>query len=99
MRGLSERHEKYLRKQASKMIQWLGWTGIVALLSCAAAALVLMLIRSVGAGILPPEYFSIVERFRVFAAVGFNALLDVYLFHGFRKAGRTEHGYRYQGIN
>ena len=35
---------------------------------------------------VPPEYFGIVERFSVFAAVGFNAVIGIYLFFGFEKA-------------
>lgn len=50
----------------------------------AAAALVLMMVGSIGTGILPPQYFGIAERFSVFAAVGFNAVLGMYLFHGFK---------------
>ncbi len=53
----------------------------------AVAALVLMVIGSIGTGIVPTEYFGVVERFSVFAAVGFNAVLGVYLFHGFKEAG------------
>ena len=59
----------------------------------AAAALVMMMIGSVGTGVVPPQYFGIAERFSVFAAVGFNAVLGVYLFHGFKNAGGIEHGY------
>ena len=58
----------------------------------AAAALAMMLIGSVGTAIVPPQYFGIVERFSVFAAVGFNAVLGMYLFHGFKGAGGIEHG-------
>ena len=43
-------------------------------------ALIMMFIGSAGTGIVPPEYFGIVERFSVFAAVGFNAVLGWYLF-------------------
>ncbi len=50
----------------------------------AAGALAMMLIGSVGTGIVPPQYFGIAERFSVFAAVGFNAVLGVYLFRGFK---------------
>ena len=57
----------------------------------AAAALVLMLIGFIG-GIVPPDYFGIVERFSVFSAVGFNAVLGMYLFQDFKKAGGIEHG-------
>ncbi len=58
----------------------------------AAAALALMLMGSIGTGIVPPEHFGIVERFSVFAAVGFNAALGMYLFHGFKGERRIEHG-------
>lgn len=47
------------------------------------AALVMMFVGSAGTGIVPPEYFGIVERFSVFAAVGFNAVLGWFLFEGF----------------
>jgi len=53
----------------------------------AAIAFVMMLVGAVGQGMVPPEYFGVVERFSVFAAVGFNAVLGLYLFEGF-----TEHG-------
>lgn len=48
----------------------------------AAIALVMMFIGSAGTGLVPPEYFGIAERFSVFAAVGFNAVLGLYLFSG-----------------
>ena len=51
----------------------------------AAVALVMMFIGSAGTAAVPPEYFGIVERFSVFAAVGFNAVLGWYLFEGFQK--------------
>ena len=56
----------------------------------AAIALGMMLIGSVGTGIAPPQYFGAVERFSVFAAVGFNAVLGLYLFGGFRNAHTTK---------
>ena len=59
----------------------------------AALALVLMMVGSIGTGIVPPQYFGVVERFSVFAAVGFNAVLGMYLFHGFKEAGEIKHGY------
>ncbi len=37
----------------------------------------------IGIYFVPPQYFGVVERFSVFAAVGFNAVLGVYLFEGF----------------
>ena len=48
----------------------------------AAVAFGMMLVGSIGTGVAPPEYFGIVERFSVFAAVGFNAVLGWYLFSG-----------------
>ena len=54
------------------------WIGIYA-----AIALGMMFIGSAGTAAVPPEYFGIVERFSVFAAVGFNAVLGWYLFTGF----------------
>ena len=50
------------------------WAGI---------ALAMMMIGAVGTGIAPPQYFGIVERCSVFAAIGFNAVLGWYLFRGF----------------
>jgi hypothetical protein len=50
----------------------------------AAVALGMMLVGSIGTGIVPTQYFGIVERFSVFAAVGFNAVLGWYLFNGFQ---------------
>jgi hypothetical membrane protein len=50
----------------------------------AAVAFGMMLVGSIGTGVAPPEYFGIAERFSVFAAVGFNAVLGWYLFNGFR---------------
>ena len=58
----------------------------------AALVLAMMLIGSVGTGIVPPQYFGIAERFSVFSAVGFNAVLGMYLFRGFKRAGGIEHG-------
>ena len=49
----------------------------------AAIALAMMFIGAIGTKAVPPEYFGIVERFSVFAAVGFNAVLGVYLFRGY----------------
>lgn len=56
----------------------------------AAVALSMMLLGSVGTGVAPPQYFGIVERFSVFAAVGFNAVLGLYLFAGFRESRSVE---------
>ena len=60
-----------------------GKSGIHGLRVWAAVALVMMFIGSAGTGIVPPQFFGIVERFSVFAAVGFNAVLGWYLFEGF----------------
>ncbi len=49
----------------------------------ATAALLLMFAGAVGVGVVPVEYFGIPERFSVFAATGFNALLGACLFGGF----------------
>lgn len=49
----------------------------------AAIALAMMMIGAIGQGAVPPQYFGIVERFSVFAAVGFNAICGIYLFKGF----------------
>ena len=49
----------------------------------AAAALIMMMVGAVGQGAVPPQYFGIVERFSVFAAVGFNAVCGIYLFRDF----------------
>ncbi len=50
----------------------------------ALTAFLMMLTGAVGQGLVPPQYFGIVERFSVFAAVGFNAILGIELFKGFR---------------
>ena len=50
---------------------------------CAAVALAMMLVGAVGQSAVSPRYFGIVERFSVFAAVGFNAVLGLRLFAGF----------------
>jgi len=49
----------------------------------ATVALSFMFIGAIGTAIVPREYFGIPERFSVFSAVGFNAVLGVYLFKGF----------------
>lgn len=50
----------------------------------ATIALSLMFVGAIGTGIVPLEYFGIVERFRVFAVTGFNMTLGNYLFYGFK---------------
>ena len=56
----------------------------------AAVALIMMFVGAIGTAAVPPDYFGIVERFSVFAAVGFNAVLGLYLFNGFSKATENE---------
>lgn len=47
----------------------------------AVMALSFMLLGAIGVNIVPPANFGIPERFSVFAATGFNAVLGFYLFH------------------
>lgn len=61
-------------------------SGIKGLGICALIALLMMLVGAIGQQAAPPEYFGVVERFSVFAAVGFNAVLGIYLFIGFNKS-------------
>lgn len=49
----------------------------------AAVALFLMFLGPIGMAAFPPQYFGIFERFSTFAAVGFNAVLGVYMFREF----------------
>ena len=46
----------------------------------AMAALGFMMLGAIGTNVVPKEYFGIPERFSVFAATGFNAVLGWYLF-------------------
>lgn len=46
-------------------------------------ALLLMFAGAIGTGVVPKEFFGIPERFSVFAATGFNAVLGICLFNGF----------------
>lgn len=48
---------------------------------CAAAALAMMLVGAIGMKLVPAGYFGVVERFSVFAATGFNAVLGIHLFY------------------
>ncbi|MDD5935832.1 MAG: DUF998 domain-containing protein, partial [Clostridiales bacterium] len=47
---------------------------------CAGIALGMMMVGALGMNIVPKEYFGIVDRFSVFAATGFNAVLGIHLF-------------------
>jgi len=49
----------------------------------AGVALALMVAGAIGTGAVPQVYFGVFERFSVFAATGFNAVLGVYLWNGF----------------
>ncbi len=48
----------------------------------AAIALLMMMVGAIGTAAAPAAYFGVVERFSVFAAVGFNAVLGIKLFRG-----------------
>lgn len=48
----------------------------------AVIALGMMLAGAIGVNVVPPSYFGIPERFSVFAAAGFQAVLGIYLFQG-----------------
>lgn len=56
----------------------------------AAIALGMMFMGPVGMAAFPPQYFGIFERFSTFAAVGYNAVLGVYLYKGFCMTGCQE---------
>lgn len=49
----------------------------------AAVALAMMMFGGLGVNLVPSGYFGVVERFSTVSAVGFNAILGVYLFKGF----------------
>lgn len=49
----------------------------------AAIALFMMFVGAAGTGLIPKQYFGIIERCSVFAATGFNAVLGISLFLGF----------------
>lgn len=63
----------------------------------AAVALAMMLIGAIGQGVVPPTLFGVVERFSVFAAVGFDAVLGLQLFGGFGVEGGTAGATRHAG--
>lgn len=49
----------------------------------AAIFFAMLLMGPIGMASFPPEYFGIGERFSIYAAVGFEAVLGLYLFNGF----------------
>ena len=65
------------------IIAWFRKNGIRRIGIWAAVALLMMMIGAIGQKAVPPQYFGIIERFRVFAAVGFSAICGIYLFRGF----------------
>ena len=46
----------------------------------AAIALGMMMVGAIGMNIVPKDYFGLVERFSVFAATGYNAVLGIELY-------------------
>jgi high-affinity Fe2+/Pb2+ permease len=48
----------------------------------AAISLAAMCAGAIGVGVAPAAYFGVFERFSVFAATAFNAVLGIYLFNG-----------------
>ena len=60
-------------------------TGIRSVGILASVSLAMMFVGAVGKGIVPENYFGVVERFSLFAVTGFNAVLGIYLFLGFRE--------------
>ena len=56
----------------------------------ATMALLLMFAGAIGTNIVPRDFFGIPERFSVFAATGFNAVLGIYLFRGFGGISESE---------
>lgn len=67
-------------------MNYCGLLGVAAFLSYTAAvvfspiALDMMMVGAIGMNIVPKDYFGIVERFSVFAATGFQAVLGIYLY-------------------
>lgn len=59
--------------------------GIMSIAIWSCIALAMMFIGAIGQGVVSKNYFGVVERFSVFAAVGFNAVLGIYLLLGFQK--------------
>lgn len=61
----------YFQRQCRSLGLWAG------------VALLLMILGALGVNLLPSEYFGLTERFSTFAAVGFNAVLGVYLYNDY----------------
>lgn len=60
----------------------------------ASIALSVMLFGGIFSGLFP-KYFGLFERFSVFSATGFNAVLGVYLFRGFEGNKPQSEGFFY----
>jgi len=56
---------------------------MVSLAMWASVALGMMFIGAVGSGLAPKAIFGVMERFSLFAAVGFTAVLGIYLMRGY----------------
>lgn len=56
----------------------------------ATIAFLLMLSGAIGTNIVPREFFGIPERFSVFAATGYNAILGIYLYRGFEMVEKND---------
>lgn len=73
------RRMKYEKEKEFIELLWIIWSsrsyGIFA-----AIALGMMMVGALGMNIVPKDYFGIVERFSVFAATGYNAVLGIELF-------------------
>ena len=55
---------------------------LISLAVWATIALAAMFGGAIGVSVAPPEYFGLLERFSLFAATGFTAVLGMYLFLG-----------------
>ena len=54
----------------------------------AAVFFAMMLMGPIGMQAFPPQYFGIAERFSIYSAIGFNAIIGIYLFNGFKTTER-----------
>ncbi|MBQ8927560.1 MAG: DUF998 domain-containing protein [Oscillospiraceae bacterium] len=67
------------------IVQGFRRSGLRGLGIWAMLALGMMFAGTAGQGIVPPAFFGIAERLSLFSAVGFGAVLGVYLFCGFSR--------------
>ena len=68
----------YVQRQCRSLGLWAG------------TALLLMMSGALGAHLLPDAYFGLAERLSTFAAVGFNAVLGIYLYNDYPSRDRQE---------